>query len=439
MNKSVEIIYSDVEISNNSIDYTDVITDYGIKIIRPVGKNYKKQMVWECECGYCHKKFRALPSVVINGHKQSCGCLKTTNAFHRNISNKKSFGDWCIENNRRDILESWDYTLNDETPFNVLMYSKNNKKYWFKCPNFVSCGHCEQHSLHSIVSFHTKDLTCHWCRSFAQWGINNICDDFLEKYWDYDKNNKNPWEITVCSSNKVWIICREKSYHGSYEVSCNKFVNGCRCPYCNKNSGKIHYFDSLGYLYPEILKIWSNKNIKTPYEYAPQTRKKVWFKCNDGLHDDYLQVVANAVNRNFRCPNCVKEMKDSILQKKVTDYINNNYNYTLLHEFNCELKPINPKTGFVLPFDNEIKELKLIIEVMGKQHYEISQFTKFYANKHNITCEDALKEQQWRDEYKKKYVLSHGYEYLDIPYTSEKNDVYRKLIDNKINKILQNK
>ena len=52
-----------------------------------------------------------------------------------------------------------------------------------------------------------------------------------------------------------------------------------------------------------------------------------------------------------------------------------------------------------------------------------------------LSKEDALKERQWLDEYKKQYALSQGYYYLEIPYTAEKDDEYKQLIDDKINEI----
>ena len=43
-------------------------------------------------------------------------------------------------------------------------------------------------------------------------------------------------------------------------LKCNMFVRGDRCPYCH--SLKVHKFDSLGYLYPQVFDIWSDKNEK---------------------------------------------------------------------------------------------------------------------------------------------------------------------------------
>ena len=47
------------------------------------------------------------------------------------LSNSKSFEQWCIENNRQDVINRWDYELNGCSPKDVCYGT--NKKYWFKC------------------------------------------------------------------------------------------------------------------------------------------------------------------------------------------------------------------------------------------------------------------------------------------------------------------
>ena len=295
-------------------------------------------------------------------------------------------------------------------------------EYTTNCNSFsqgTRCSYCGNHKVHPLDSF-------------AQWGINNICSDFLELYWDYEKNAINPWEIKPMSDKKVWMICQEKVYHGSYDISCNKFSTGRRCPYCNHNSGKVHtldsfaqyhidntdaqflikywdynlnqsvnpfqlniyshkdiyikcqnkdkayhgsykttvsifsqgnrcpycnssasgkvhLLDSLGTIYPQILEIWSNKNKKTAYEYTPNSGEKVFFKCENNIHDGYSKYIQNAVRENFRCPDCVRERDESFLQGKVRLYLNE-LGYNVLHEYNCILKCVNPKTKQFLPF-----------------------------------------------------------------------------------------
>ena len=46
-----------------------------------------------------------------------------------------SFEKWCKDNKRQDLLDRWDYELNDISPSKISY--KSNKKYWFKCPRNI--------------------------------------------------------------------------------------------------------------------------------------------------------------------------------------------------------------------------------------------------------------------------------------------------------------
>jgi hypothetical protein len=95
-----------------------------------------------------------------------------------------------------------------------------------------------------------------------------------------------------------------------------------------------------------------------------------------------------------------------------------------------------------MPFDNDVDfgcGIHLMIEIHGKQHYEITQYTRLYANRARISDEEALFLQQQRDRMKKEYALSiPGYYYLELSYKEIKDNSYKTLIDNKIQEILNN-
>jgi len=160
------------------------------------------------------------------------------------LKNGKSFEQWCLENNRQDILDRWDYDLNDCNPSDI-SHSSNSQRY-FKCPRRL-----HNSELKSINSFTNNrngininfNMQCSQCNSFAQFGIDNLCDDFLEKYWDYEKNNEleiDPWKIMKCSDIlKVWIKCQEDLSHKSYRVTPSNFYIGSRCPICKLSKGEI--------------------------------------------------------------------------------------------------------------------------------------------------------------------------------------------------------
>ena len=490
--------YEDVKIGNTYGKWT-VVGDY----IKNEKNGNRK---WLCQCSCEKHTIRYVDEHQLKtGKSLSCGCLKKENPDNYNTSMKQSLYDWCIENNRQDILDRWDYELNKRSPKTVgvnssskfwfkclenknhkseyryikslkrcdssfecsqcnsfgqwcldngredlldrLDYELNNKnpfeisrgsdkKYWLKCPEGIHDS--ELQTIKMLQKDKNISLKCRKCNSFAQWGIDNLGDDFLEKYWDYKKNKEDPWLVERASRKKVWIKCQEKEYHGSYSVTCSDFsTKGNRCPYCSTRNGKVHPFDSIGGVYLEVFDVWSDKNEKTPYDYTCCSGEKVWVKCLNGTHEDHLTTVETAVKCEFRCPECQREKLSSNLQDKVSNYIINKYNYILLHEFNCTIKPINPITNHILPFDNEIKELKLIIEVHGEQHYKKKNlYNKLQARRRNISLDELFEERRNIDNFKKNYALNNGYCYLEIPYVTEKDGLYKKLIDDKINEIL---
>ena len=114
--------------------------------------------------------------------------------------------------------------------------------------------------------------------------------------------------------------------------------------------------------------------------------------------------------------------------------------YKVLTEYNCTITPINPKTQYPLPYDNEIilnNGEHLIIEVHGEQHYKLHPDSSKWLKK-GFTPEQQLHYQQVKDRYKRIYAIQHGYHYLEIPYTAfDKQETYKKLIDDKINEIKQ--
>ena len=219
-------------------------------------------------------------------------------------------------------------------------------------------------------------------------------------------------------------------------MTCAHFYSGTRCPYCSKQNGKLHIKDSLGYTYPDVENIWSDKNTKNIYQYAPYSNKKVWWKCPKHKHDDFHKEISVMTRDGFHCPECSDEMKNSYLQEKVYNYFTEKQ-YTVLTERNCNILARSPKNNRPLPYDNEIVELKLICEVHGLQHYwsKCSWYTHL-AKRNNVTPEEEFKIRQEYDEYKQSYAINNGYHYLVIPYYTEKNDKYKDIIDDKINEIL---
>ena len=164
------------------------------------------------------------------------------NSNKTKLSKSKSFYDWCIENNRQDVLDRWDCELNDCSPRDISYCAK--KKMWFKCnehPEHKS----ELKNINHFTNGHEGVMDCKQCNSVAQYILDNFPKKKLEEVWDYEKNEDlDPWKIQKGSNIKCWFMCQEKDYHESYKHRSNEFCNGRKCPYCAGK--KVHKLDSLG-------------------------------------------------------------------------------------------------------------------------------------------------------------------------------------------------
>ncbi len=97
-------------------------------------------------------------------------------------------------------------------------------------------------------------------------------------------------------------------------------------------------------------------------------------------------------------------------------------------------KVMNPNTKRQLPFDFELTNYKVIIEVHGDQHY---RFTPIFHQ----TLEN-FKYQQWKDNYKREKAKQSGYTYIELDYKQIRNgsfkDVLLKTIRQLKNQVLFN-
>jgi len=112
-------------------------------------------------------------------------------------------------------------------------------------------------------------------------------------------------------------------------------------------------------------------------------------------HGDFTQRARNHLE-GHGCPSCVNKTEGYVFE-----FIRNLYDSSILN-----FRPIwttNPDTNYILPFDMVIKELKLIIEVDGDQHFK------------TVSCWKLPEVTQKRDIWKMKKALENGYSIIRIP------------------------
>jgi len=264
------------------------------------------------------------------------------------------------------------------------------------------------------------------------WCVDNNRQDILNRW---DKRNKyKPEELTPNSKKMVLFLCalgiHESELKNIGVITSNNL--SCDCKQCN----------TLGCKFPESIYIWSDKNELTPFDYSYGTTQYVYWKCENGIHEDYRRNINNASYANFHCPECVKLNKESSLQKKVFEYlseISDKYNLEYNQEFKTRLICRNNiKSSYILPYDNEIigNNFGLIVEVNGEQHTKITSWHKSIAIRDGMnSAQEVLDYQIERDRYKKEYALNNGYYYLVLPYFTEKSGEWKELLDDMFEEI----
>jgi hypothetical protein len=392
----------------------------------PITSNYKVKVM--CDRKEC-SKILEIPYFVYTTYVHSDGkyyCEKCKGG------NFYSIGQWMIDNNV-DIY-CWS-NKNEISPFEINYQSHIQR--WFKCRNHINYHEDYLIAPHEYINSKGCPFCAHKSKKIYFEDSLGYAFPDIYKYWS-SKNETTPSDYYPNSGENVWLKCLECDWHDDYFGMINNFMKGHRCPQCGHNNfTKVHIKDSVGTKFPDIFNIWSNKNDISPYEISSGSKKLVWWKCNNEIHPDYLRDFNASMRCEFRCPECSSERKYSFLQGKVKNYINEK-GFSLLHEAKCNLMPINPITGYRLYYDNEIVELKLIIEVHGLQHFSCDSHMQISRNKDKDSGIKKFEDLQFRDAYKKQYALDNEYSFLEIPYyTDDKEENWKKLIDDKITEILE--
>ena len=114
--------------------FTKFYDEFEVKI-EDLQKNSRVKV--ECLCDKCGRKLNWRYCDYTSSVKENGETYCRTCSYMNSYINKPtfiSFAQWCIDSDRQDVLDRWDYELNDCEP-NEVSYASHNKKYWFKCNN----------------------------------------------------------------------------------------------------------------------------------------------------------------------------------------------------------------------------------------------------------------------------------------------------------------
>lgn len=211
-----------------------------------------------------------------------------------------------------ELAKEWGFKKN--SPLTPLMFTANSeKKVFWNCNK----GHSWEAQ---IKNRHSRCSGCPTCYKENAGEIvrNAILKKrgvaFGDKYptllkeWDYDLNERSPFEVSPGSSLKVNWKCKEG--HSWKSGIRSRTSKGYGCPTCmetNRSSKatqvRINKTGTLEEKYPYLIKEWDYQiNELGPDRYPPGSKKRVGWICNKG--HKWKAVIKNRTNGNGNCPTC---------------------------------------------------------------------------------------------------------------------------------------
>jgi len=279
---------------------------------------------------------------------------------------------------------------NTKTPREV--FGSSDTKYWFKCEK---CSHEYDCNLSNIK----KGRNCPYC-SNKKLCMNENCTSCFEKsfaahekvkYWS-ERNDASPRGIFTNSNFKFWFNC--ECGH-EFETILEHISRGGWCSYCANqklcaNNDCVLCFNKS---FASSVKAsnWSEKNIKTPRELFKKSQKRYWFKCDEGHEFDKSLIEISIGSWCSYCGHATEKKLLKVLTEKYEVKYQPKYDW-------CK----NDETDRHLPFDFELSDYKIIVELDGRQHFEQVSIWK--------PPEETLS----RDIYKMNKANENGYTVIRI-------------------------
>lgn len=288
------------------------------------------------------------------------------------MSFKMSLYDWCIENNREDILKEWDYTRNIKTPKEI-GFRSDKMVYWL-CNN--------GHSYQKIVLDRTTNKSiCPICykkeNNLEAWSNKNN-PNILKMY--SNNNLIKSSDITYSSSEKVIWYCPKFKYE--WEGTVNSVTSRYKkidCVNCNKSDKVIKPNDiscgipikdrtvgnyiSKNEVYQELEKWWVKENSINFLDigYGDGDKKYFW-KCPMG---HIFQRSFEYMTSNITCPICMKHTRVSFSELLLGYELRKCYPNLKTTVNNKYFKWLDK-----LSIDIYIPNYKIAIELDGPRHNE---------------------------------------------------------------------
>ena len=208
----------------------------------------------------------------------------------------KSLRDYCIEQNRPELLAQWHPTLNNGlTPDQITHGSR--KKAWWLCE--------KKHEWEAEIKSRSKGASCPFCaRRKVLAGENDLAatHPLLAAQWHPTKNKQlQPQDVVAGNMRKVWWIC-EKGHEWNATIMV-RASNGTGCPVC-ANRKIVPGVNDLASFYPHLAAQWdTEKNAPLrPDQVSPYSNRRAWWQCEHGHR--WQSVISYRSMNGTDCPYC---------------------------------------------------------------------------------------------------------------------------------------
>ena len=345
---------------------------------------------------------------------------------------KNSLHNWCVKNDRKDILEMWYQKENGNVTPHDISYGSEQKYAW-RCSN----GHIFYASPHSRTSGSGKCGLCKlsekWDFSFVpktpshkpkyslyNWCIKNNKTDLLNA-WYQDKNGTvTPKDVEYNSHDSYWWLC--PSGHITFGSVYYKTQKNVLCSFCEfykeRHHNKFasfanHNGEDLTKTHPHLVKQWHpyrNLNDK-PEFFTSASDHSAWWVCDCGFV--WEEKIKSRVSRHsVACPKCSKYENGTSFPEYILLFYLSKYT-NVIHRF----------SDYGFEIDLFLPDKKIGIEFDG---YETHKDKKEDDLKKNMLCKfHGIKLYRIREA---PLPLLNNYS-IDFQYTkSNKNLIVKELV-----------
>jgi len=358
-----EIIKKSKEIHGETYDYSN------IEYINGIIENIKCKI---------HGLFSQLKYIHID---KKGGCKKCGDIL-RGENRKFTTEDFKIKS-KKVHGETYDYSKSVYTGMfeKIIIICKKHGEFLQQPNNHINAG-----------------CGCNLCAANTRGNnIRKSTEDFIIKakqkhgeLYDYSKS-----EYTGID-DEITIIC---IIHGEFNQVAYSHINGQGCPTCgiikrgiNRTSNTDEFIEKAKQKHGELYDYSKSEYIKSD--------EKIIIICKK--HGEFLQQPNNHINSGYGCVLCQNKTEGKLYEKLQSLYP------TIITQFKQEwCKKIT-----YLPFDFCIPELKIIIELDGRQHFQ------------QVRNWSSPEEQFENDIYKQKCANENGYSVIRLLQEDVFNDSY---------------